>query len=63
MLTDELACCGTNGAFECARNYDFRLGNSVRVLVQLVFTSRGLEMKTAARVGTHIIYEHTRTHH
>ena len=30
----------------------FRLGNSVRVLVRLVFTSRELKMKTAARVGT-----------
>ena len=28
----------------------FRLGNSVRVLVRLVFTSHELEMKTAARV-------------
>ena len=30
----------------------FRLGNSVRMLVRLVFTSRELEINTAARVGT-----------
>ena len=50
----------TNGAFECGRNYEFRLGNSVRVLVRLVFTSRELEMKTAARVGTRM-YEFMRS--
>ena len=50
----------TNGAFECGRIYEFRLGNSVRVLVRLVFTSRELEMKTAARVGTRM-YEFMRS--
>ena len=41
-------------------NYDLRLGNRVRVLVRLVFTSRGLKMKTAARVGTRM-YEFMRS--
>ena len=49
-----------NGAFEFGRIYEFRLGNSVRVLVRLVFTSRELEMKTAARVGTRM-YEFMRS--
>ena len=38
----------------------FRLVNSVRVLVRLVFTSRELEIKTAARVGTRM-YEFMRS--
>ena len=46
-----------NGAFECACIYDFRLGNSVRVIV---FTSQELEMKTAARVETRM-YEFMRS--
>ena len=42
------------GAFECGRIYrvyEFRLGNNVRVMSQLVFASRELVTKKAAPVS------------